>query len=61
MNEKHYCCVCARQITNNKNNNDYECQGPVKYMGPTLGFICAECSKDLDEDGLFPEERNGLL
>lgn len=61
MSNKHYCCCCARQITHTKNNNDYECCGPVKFMGPTLGFICFECSKDLDENGLFPEERDCLL
>ena len=57
MNEKHYCCCCARQITKNGVSSDYECPGPVKFMGPTLGVICSECSNDLDEDGLFPEER----
>lgn len=61
MSNKHYCCCCARQITNNKTSNDYECHGPVISMGPTLGYICSDCSKDLDENGLFPEERDLFL
>lgn len=26
-------------------------------MGPSLGFACGYCAEDLDDDGLFPEER----
>lgn len=54
---KQYCCACARQITSNGISDERECPTPVKFMGPTLGYICADCSKDLDENGLFPEER----
>lgn len=57
---KEYCCSCGRQITSNGISDKYECPGPVRYMGPTLGYICGDCSNDLDENGLFPEERDSF-
>ena len=56
---KNYCCVCARQITSNNVSDNYEAPGPVTLMG--FGeYCCSECSKDLDENGLFPEERDSF-
>ena len=57
MSKKYYCCCCGRQITKNKVSNDYECPMPCVFMGPGVGYCCADCSVDLDNDGLFPEER----
>ena len=51
------CCCCARQITHHNTSNEYECPLPATYMGPNVGYCCAECSKDLDSEGMFPEER----
>jgi hypothetical protein len=50
-------CCCDRQIVQNQNPDKYITIGPVIKMGPNK-WCCAECSKDLDENGLFPEERN---
>jgi hypothetical protein len=53
------CCCCARQIVDYcKTPDQHITRLPAVYMGPTLGYCCGECSKDLDENGLFPEERD---
>lgn len=57
---KMYCCVCARQITSHGVSNDYECPAPVTHMGFGTA-CCSECSKELDENGLFPEEASATL
>lgn len=52
------CCCCARQIVSYcKKPDEYITCPPAISMGPTLGYCCGECSEDLDENGLFPEER----
>ena len=56
----HKCCCCGKQIV------DYQVGRTDEYrttktgavsMGASLGFACGYCAEDLDEDGLFPEER----
>ena len=51
------CCCCARQIVSYQQNDKYVTSGPVVRMGPDK-YCCFECSKDLDENGLFPEEHS---
>lgn len=54
------CCCCGRQIIKDGGSDHYVAPGPATLMG--LGkFCCSECSDDLGEDGLFPEERDDLL
>jgi hypothetical protein len=50
-----YCCCCGRQISKTNISNDRQAPSPCKFMG-TDSYACADCSKDLDENGLFPEE-----
>jgi hypothetical protein len=56
---KIYCCICGRQVVSYpcQQNDKLITNGPVTYMGPTLGVACRFCSVDLDENGLFPEEQ----
>ena len=55
---KIYCCVCARQIVSYEADDDYIIGSrSVINMGPGK-FCCLNCGKDLDENGLFPEERS---
>lgn len=56
---KVYCCVCTRQISDNVWSKDLQAPTPVTYMG-TDQYCCADCSRNLDEFGLFPEERTNL-
>ena len=54
---KIYCCVCGRQIISTIGyDNDYcvSCPNPI-LMGINT-YCCHICGKDLDENGLFPEE-----
>ncbi len=51
------CCCCSKQIVKyNCHPNDKRItSGPgVRMCGND--WCCNECSKDLDENGLFPEE-----
>ncbi len=51
------CACCGRQIVSYPVNDKY-CVGgkPPKALG--FGkYCCHICGKDLDENGLFPEER----
>ena len=52
------CCCCARQIVSGSVDirDEYRCMVPAVNMG-FGAWCCKECSKDLNEDGLFPEER----
>lgn len=51
------CCCCGRQIVNyDCGKSDYITSGPPTVMGIRL-YACVECSSELDEYGLFPEER----
>ena len=52
-----FCAVCGRQIF--KGSVSTKETAPFRgsvFNGPT-SLICGDCSKDLDENGLFPEER----
>ncbi len=55
------CCCCGRQvIIGSRTSDKYVAPG----MCPRVGFradecCCDDCSKYMDEDGLFPEERIG--
>lgn len=53
-----HCCVCGRQISRLGCENKFECPGPPTIMGP-YKFACSICARDLDGNGLFPEERCG--
>ncbi len=54
---KIYCSVCARQLVSNNESTDITIGGkPPTIMGINM-YACHECSVDLDENGLFPEER----
>ena len=57
-----HCCVCAKQVV------PYDVSPDDKYCttgkNAKCGFkpnecFCDICGKDLDENGLFPEERDG--
>ena len=59
---KIYCSVCGKQIISAYTyEND-------KYVTTSIGakadccgkVLCGHCSKDLDQYGLFPEERSAL-
>jgi hypothetical protein len=55
---KIYCACCAKQFVTFKvsDRDDKLCNTPAKSLG--FGqWACSECSKDLDENGLFPNER----
>jgi len=54
---KVYCCVCGRQITGR--SNTIEAPKPATDMGFGT-YACSECAKDLDGNGLFPEERANI-
>jgi hypothetical protein len=51
------CCVCGRQIVSYKSSNDYIVGGHPPTIMAIDSFCCHECASDLDENGLFPEER----
>jgi hypothetical protein len=56
------CSCCSKQIIPGQAYSDRLTTNgiTVTFMGPTLGYCCGICSKDLDEYGLFPEERIDL-
>jgi hypothetical protein len=57
MSNKIICCCCSRQIVSYKASDDYIVGGGrIIFMGPGKN-CCHECAEDLDDDGLFPEER----
>ena len=54
---KKYCCVCGRQFVKVSWDDKIMVSS---YNAVIMGideFCCYQCSKDLDENGLFPEER----
>lgn len=56
---KIYCCCCTKQIVSGevKKQDEYVTQSRgSRFM--CEGVICGFCAEDLDENGLFPEERN---
>jgi len=57
---KVYCCCCCRQVISSKYNiNDkHVIDNNYAKAGFKPGEVfCRDCGKDLDENGLFPEER----
>jgi len=58
-----HCCCCGKQIVKSycPNEND---KNATTAVGAKAGFggefFCGHCAKDLDEDGLFPEERASI-
>lgn len=59
MNNKNaiYCSCCAKQAIKRPVNdpNITTLVGAVRGVGNTI--ICGHCAKELDRNGLFPEER----
>lgn len=57
--KKIHCCICGRQIvsyrTDPKDKLIVDNRTLTKMVG--LDVACYQCSRDLDENGLFPEER----
>jgi len=55
--EKIYCVVCARQSVSYVVSDEH-CVGPRSNAVAMVGGVCChECARDLDENGLFPEEK----
>jgi hypothetical protein len=58
--KKRYCCTCAKQLVSyrvGQNNPTLTiAQGAKAGFSYYLPF-CGYCAKELDEYGLFPEER----
>jgi len=58
-----YCDCCGRQVIQHlTDRNDPHCttsQGAVASFPPNV--ICGYCAEELDENGLFPEERATLM
>ncbi|MCL6480029.1 MAG: hypothetical protein K6T65_16820 [Peptococcaceae bacterium] len=51
------CECCTKQILPGTGVPDaYVTYGPVVRLCANQ-YVCAQCATDLDEDGLFPEER----
>ena len=57
------CSCCAKQIVTERfGRNDPQCtiaEGAVADVAPGQA-ICGYCAQDLDENGLFPEEREDV-
>lgn len=52
------CCCCYRQMVHSDESTERTVSGKnAAHMGPGM-YACHECSQDLDENGLFPEERH---
>ena len=51
------CCCCGRQLVSYLSNDDYTAtDSNIRAVSTDEGF-CVPCSEDLDDNGLFPEER----
>lgn len=55
-----YCSCCARQIVSYPASNNYIVGGKPATHDVLDKYICHECAEDLDENGLFPEERGDV-
>lgn len=53
-----YCSCCARQIIQNSGQSS-ERTAPGLGAKADIGnqAICGDCAKDLDDNGMFPEEQ----
>lgn len=49
------CCCCGRQILKGKSSDKWVAPSPATIMWSNK-WACADCSRDLDKNGLFPEE-----
>jgi hypothetical protein len=57
MNKKYICPCCGRQVVDYvSKGDDYICPLEGGRRGIGNEIYCGECSQDLDENGLFPEE-----
>ena len=60
INTKIYCSCCCKQAVRNQNPDRHD-KYITKLEGAKADFnnrvICGYCAEELDEDGLFPEER----
>lgn len=61
MSIKIYCCVCGKQAVKGQNPR-WDDPRITKLEGGRAAFssdecFCGYCAKDMDENGLFPEER----
>lgn len=59
-----YCPCCAKQVVWNQNPSRHD-NYITKAEGGRTGFrqdemFCGYCAEDMDENGLFPEERMQL-
>ncbi len=53
------CECCGRQIvhrTTYQGSDQYVVYGPATILWPGQ-YACSECAGELDQDGLYPEER----
>jgi hypothetical protein len=58
---KIYCCVCGKQAVKGQYPSRYDLY-ITKTEGGRAGFnrdecFCGYCAEEMDENGLFPEER----
>lgn len=58
-----YCCCCGKQVVRGQNPSIFDkyrtiWEGSKANFGDTV--FCGYCARDLDEYGLFPEERSFL-
>jgi len=56
---KKYCCCCGKQFVLRETNRNDEWVVEA-YNAVSMGcgkHACKYCAEDLDENGLFPEER----
>lgn len=57
MSRKVVCECCGRQIVSYKIDDQYCIGGGLPKMLGFGKYCCHKCGEDLDENGLFPEER----
>jgi hypothetical protein len=53
------CECCGRQIVSYPISDPFIVGGAPPIRMGVSSFCCQECGQDLDENGLFPEEREG--
>lgn len=61
---KIYCCVCGKQAVKDRNPSRDD-EYITKLESSRAGFksnevFCGYCAEEMDENGLFPEERTNL-
>ena len=53
-----YCACCGRQVVSYKVSDDRIVGPRSRAVAMVSGACCHQCAGDLDENGLFPEERD---